>query len=231
MVHPLYHEEIEEKKRPLPVRELFMVGRATAEKLKKINVNTIGDLARSDPHHIKSLLKSHGLLVWNYANGIDDSEVIPNDQILQKGIGNSTTTKYDISDREEACKVLLALTEKVAMRLRKACCKASLISVSLKTDRFIRYSHQLQLQNPIDATSEIYDHVCRLFDECWKGEPLRLLGVSVSNLSREEECVQLSLFDDETSEKNQKLDEAVDKIRERFGEDAITRGVFTNSEY
>ena len=100
---------------------------------------------------------------------------------------------------------------------------AKLISVSLKTDRFIRYSHQLQLQNPIDATSEIYDHVCRLFDECWKGEPLRLLGVSVSNLSREEECVQLSLFDDETSEKNQKLDEAVDKIRERFGEDAITR--------
>lgn len=231
MVHTLYPEEIEEKMWPLPVRELFMVGRATAEKLKKINVNTIGDLARSDPHHIKSLLKSHGLLVWNYANGIDDSEVIPNDQILQKGIGNSTTTKYDISDREEACKVLLALTEKVAMRLRKACCKASLISVSLKTDRFIRYSHQLQLQNPIDATSEIYDHVCRLFDECWKGEPLRLLGVSVSNLSREEECVQLSLFDDETSEKNQKLDEAVDKIRERFGEDAITRGVFTNSEY
>ena len=98
MVHTLYPEEIE-KDVAAAVRELFMVGRATAEKLKKINVHTIGDLARSD-HHIKSLLKSHGLLVWNYANGIDDSEVIHNDQILQ-GIGNSTTTKYDISDRRK----------------------------------------------------------------------------------------------------------------------------------
>ena len=208
---------------PLPVSELFMVGRATAGKLRKININTIGDLARSDPHHIKSLLKSHGLLVWSYANGIDNSEVIPNSEVLQKGIGNSTTTKYDIVNRKDACKVLLALTEKVAMRLRKAGCTASLISVSLKTDGFIRYSHQLQLQNPIDTTSEIYDHVCRLFDECWRGEPLRQLGVSVSNLSRQEESVQLSLFDSGVTEKNQKLDEAVDKIRERFGEEAITR--------
>ena len=229
-VHTLYPEEMEQKMWPLPVGELFMVGRATTQKLNKININTIGDLAHADPHHMKALLKSHGLLVWSYANGNDDSEVIPNSEIFQKGIGNSTTTKYDVTNRKEACKVLLALTEKVAMRLRKSDCKAFLISVSLKTDGFIRYSHQLQLQDPIDSTSEIYDHVCRLFDECWKGESLRHLGVSVSNLSRQEECIQLSIFDSGDTEKNQKLDEAVDKIREIYGEEAIMRGVFTNSD-
>ncbi len=229
-VHTLYPEEMERKMWPLPVGELFMVGRATARKLNRININTIGDLARSDPHHMKALLKSHGLLIWSYANGIDDSEVVPNSEILQKGIGNSTTTKYDVTDRKEAFKVLLALTEKVAMRLRKSGCRASLVSISLKTDGFIRYSHQLQLQDHIDTTSDIYSYVCRLFDQCWKGEPLRHLGVSVSNLSKQEDCIQLSLFDSGNSEKNQKLDEAVDKIRERYGEEAIMRGVFTNSD-
>ncbi len=230
MIHTLYPEEMAQKMWPLPVGELFMVGRATVEKLKRININTIGELARSDPRHLQAVLKSQGLLIWNYANGVDDSEVIPNSEIPQKGISNSTTTKYDVTDKKEACKVLLALTEKVAMRLRKSGCMTSLISISLKTNKFIQYSHQVQLQDPVDSTSEIYDHVRRLFDEGWKGEPLRLLGVSVSGLCGSGDCVQLSLFDSGSTEKNQKLDEAVDKIRERYGEESIMRGVFANSD-
>lgn len=230
-VHTLYPGEMEKKMWPLPVGELFMVGRATVRKLNRININTIGDLALSDSHHMKALLKSHGILVWSYANGIDDSEVIPNSEIPQKGIGNSTTTKYDVDDRHEAGKVLLALTEKVAMRLRKSDNMASLVSISLKTDSFIRYSHQLQLQHYIDNTSEIYEYVCRLFDECWKGEPLRHLGVAVSGLSGRDQCAQLSLFDRKGTERDRRIDAAVDKVRLRYGEESIIRGVFANSDY
>lgn len=230
-VHTLYPEEIAEKMWPLTVDKLFMVGRATTRKLKNININTIGDLAKSEPSHIKALLKSHGTLVWNYANGIDDSPVTVNHEILQKGIGNSITTKYDIESREEALKVLLSLTEKVAMRLRKAGFTASLVMISLKTDGFIRYNHQLRLQAYLDSTSEIYGYVCRLFDECWMGEPLRHLGVALSGFASNDECVQLSFFNRKEREKNRKLDKAVDKIREAYGDETIFRGVFANSGY
>lgn len=180
---------------------------------------------------MKALLKSHGILVWNYANGIDDSEVVLNSDIIQKGIGNSTTTKYDVENKKEAFNVLLALTEKVAMRLRKSGCLASLVSISLKTDGFIRYSHQVQLQHFICSTSEIFGYVCRLFNECWQGEPLRHLGVSVSGFKRQNEPIQLSIFDGDGEEVNRKLDIAVDKIRETYGDKMIIRGVFANTDY
>src|SRR5665648_348996 len=115
-VHTLWPEEIQEKMWPLPVGELFMVGRATAQKLTQININTIGDLAMSDPNHMKSLLKSQGQLVWNYANGIDTSVVMPNNEIAQKGIGNSTTTACDLTEKQEVYKIILALTERTASK-------------------------------------------------------------------------------------------------------------------
>ena len=117
-IHTLWPEDMEKKMWPLPVGELFMVGRATAQKLQKININTIGDLAKADPNHMKALLKSHGLLIWAFANGIDDSDVTLNSDIIQKGVGNSTTISYDVTNRNEAQAILLALTERVAMRLR-----------------------------------------------------------------------------------------------------------------
>lgn len=230
-VHSLYPEEIEEKLWPLPVEELFMVGRATTRKLKKININTIGDLAKADPLHMRALLKSHGILVWNYANGIDSSPVTPNNLIIQKGIGNSTTMAYDVDTKDEAYKVLLALTEKVGMRLRKSGFRASLVAISLRSHNFIRYSHQVQLNEFIDSTGEIYAYVCRLLEESWRGEPLRHLGVSLSNFEPKENCEQLSMFNARLREKNRKVDQAVDQIRQRFGDEAIIRGVFANTDY
>jgi DNA polymerase-4 len=226
-VNTLYPDEIEEKMFRLPVRELFMVGHATEAKLKKININTIGDLAKADPHHMKALLKSHGLLVWAYANGIDDSEVTMNSNIIQKGVGNSTTIPYDVTTRDEAYKVLLALTERVAMRLRRLGYMASLVSVSVKTDSFFHYSHQLQLQNSINTTDEIFNFACLLFDQCWKGEPVRHLGVSVSDFSSAD-IRQLSIFDRRDMAKIQKLDKTVDQIRAKYGTRSIIRGSFVN---
>ena len=228
-IHTLYPDEIKEKMWPLPVSELFMVGHASAQKLNKINIKTIGELAESDPEHMKALLKSHGLLIWSYANGIDEGEVTHDSAILQKGVGNSTTIDHDVTDRKEAQSILLSLTEKVATRLRKLNCMGCLISVSLKTDGFIRYSHQVKLCTPLNTTSEIYDHVCRLLDESWRGEPIRQLGVSVSDFCQHEE-VQLSMFDSKSLEKNQKLDATIDLIRNRYGEQAVVRAVFAKPE-
>ncbi|HYE08998.1 MAG TPA: DNA polymerase IV [Patescibacteria group bacterium] len=227
LVHTLYPDEIAVKLWPLPIRELFMIGRASEEKLKKININTIGDLAKADPLHMKALMKSHGLLVWAYANGIDDSEVMLNSSIIQKGVGNSTTITYDVTTREDAHLILLALTERVGMRLRKLGYMASLVSVSVKTDGFIHYSHQLQLQNSINTTDEIYNFVCLLFDQCWKREPIRHLGVSVSDFSSAD-MRQLSLFDRMDMVKIQKLDKIVDIIRAKYGTRSIIRGSFVN---
>lgn len=229
LVHTLWPEEIREKMWPLPVGELFMVGRATMEKLLKINIRTIGDLARSDPNHMKALLKSHGVLIWDFANGIDNTEVILNSEIPQKSVGNSCTINHDVTDQSEALMILLALTERVSMRLRRLGYTASLVSVSIKTDSFLRYSHQLKLVNSIGTTSEIYEHVCLLFDACWRGEPIRHLGVSVSGF-RNMEVRQLSFFDRDDSEKLQALDKAVDKIRMKYGDRSIVRGAFINSD-
>ena len=230
-VHSLYPEEMEEKLWPLPVEDLFMVGRATARKLKRINISTIGDLARADPLHMRALLKSHGTLVWNYANGIDNSPVLPNNFIIQKGIGNSTTTAFDVETQDEACKVLLALTEKVGMRLRRSGCRASLVAIALRSYDFTGYTHQVQLNDYIDSTGEIYEYACRLLEQCWKGEPLRHMGVSVSNFADRNSCEQLSIFRTRLAEKNRRADRAVDEIRQKYGDESIIRGVFANTDY
>ena len=226
-IHTLWPEEIPKKMWPLPVGELFMVGRATAQKLQKININTIGDLAKADPAHMKALLKSPGTVVWEFANGIDPSPVTLNRDIIQKGVGNSTTISHDVTDRTEALMILLALTERVAMRLRRLGCMASLVSVSVKTNGFVRYSHQLKLPNCINTTTEIYEYVCLLFDQCWKGEPIRHLGINVSDFQTVS-ARQFSLFDKVDTEKLQALDKTIDRIRGKYGTRSIIRGRFVN---
>jgi len=230
-VHTLLDEkDMHAKMWPLDVNELFMVGRATTRKLKRININTIGDLAQADPVLLRTIFKSHGQLIWEYANGMDMSRVIPNDQIMQKGIGNSMTIKYDLTDMEEASTYLLSLTERVGSRLRKHQCKASLISVSVCTNSFMRYTHQMKLPFYTDDTTTIHRYVCRLFAECWKGEPVRQLGVRTGDFTRKDEY-QLTVFDVGRIERDEALNRAVDDIRGRFGEDAIYRGRFANSSF
>ncbi len=229
-VHTLLNrKEIEEKLWPLPVGELFMVGRASVRKLRKININTIGDLAHSDKALLRSLLKSHGQLIWEYANGIDYDRVVPNDQVLQKGLSNSMTLPYDVTDKEEAQHYILALTDRVTSRLRRHRCKASLIGISVKTNGFIRYSHQMQLSFFLDDTTGIYDYLCQLFSACWKGEPIRQIGIHLSAFVRKDEY-QLSIYDLQRIVEDENLNAVVDQIRDRFGQTAIYRGTFVNTD-
>jgi DNA polymerase-4 len=225
MVHTLFPEEISSKLWPLPVEDLFLVGRATAPKLHRLGIYTIGDLARSDIEILKYKLKSWGVTLWNFANGIEGSTVNLCGRISNvKGIGNSTTTPFDVGDRETAFKVLLSLVETVAMRLRHGgfCCRV--VSLSIKTKDFYSFSHQRKLAVPIDCTNAIFKEVKRLFDEMWKGEPIRHLGVRVSDLYIND-FIQLSLFEENWS-KQLKIDRAIDDIRLKYGPRSVIRSTF-----
>lgn len=226
-VHTLFPEDIESKMWILPIDELFMVGRRTVPKLKKIGINTIGDLAKSDPTHMRSYLKSFGTLIWNYANGIDDS-VVNHEDVLQKGVGNSTTLSYDVQNQREALLILLSLTEMVSMRLREKSSLTNVVSVSIKNFGFATYSHQKKLPNPTDCTNIIFEYVKKLFNESWKGEPIRHLGVHLMDLCSNE-FYQISIFDADTLEKYRKIDKTIDMIRNRYGKTSLIRSSFIHS--
>lgn len=204
-----------------------MVGRATEKKLLNRNIKTIGDLANADHKWIKLYLKSHGELVCNYARGYDISLVRENRRPIIKGIGNSSTIHFDIEDRGTAHLALLSLVETVSARLRQAEYSARLVSVSIRTNEFIGASHQRKFATPTDCTNDIHEVACELFDEPWTGQPLRHLGVRVSELCTND-FIQLTLFQRNT-EKQKAIDRAVDSIRNRFGSSAIYRSSFLHS--
>ena len=227
-VHTLFKEEISQKMWPLPAGDLFMVGRATKEKLSKLNINTIGDIAKADVNLLMQKMHSHGKLIYEYANGIDNSEIRKCNYLDIKGIGNSITISYDVETYEEACRILLALTESATMRLRENRSLCSLVVVSVKTNNFLYYSHQKSLENSTDSTNIIYEGIKKTFREAWKGEKIRQLGVRLTKLCSNE-YYQESLFDFENNEKQMKLDKTVDEIRKRFGKEAVIRSTFLHS--
>lgn len=225
LVHTLFPEEIEEKMWPLPVRELFFVGGATERSLKRLGIHTIGDLARTDPELLRSHLKKHGEVIWNFANG-RDAGVVEAEEPDNKNYGNSTTIPFDVTDAGTARMVLLSLAETVGRRLRDSHVKAEGISVSIKDTSLKTVSHQSVFETPTNITAELHEAACRLFEELWDGSPIRLLGISTSRI-RDEGCArQMNIFGGEDYEKLEKLDHAVDSIRTRFGNDAIMRASF-----
>ncbi|NLK20691.1 MAG: DNA polymerase IV [Epulopiscium sp.] len=221
-VHTLFPHEIREKMWPLPVEELFMVGGATASKLYNLGIYTIGDLARANPRFLSQHFKSQGILIWNFANGIESSPIIGEDYSPIKGISNSTTVSSDIIDRKTAHKILLSLAENVAMRLREEKYYGELVSISIKSSDFRHYSHQRKIGMATDSTHYIYRYACSLFDEAWKGEPIRSLGIRVSELCNDESC-QMSLFNTSDIKKQQAIDKSIDDLRKKFGSKAVFR--------
>ena len=224
-VHTLFPEEIREKMWPLPVGELFLVGGASEKRLKQMGINTIGELARADPGMLRAALKKHGEAIWNFANGRDVAlvEAEPADN---KGYGNSVTIAFDVKDADTAKNILLSLSETVGRRLRKDGVWIETVSVAIRYFDLNRTSHQCMLDHATNITDEIYGTACRLFDELWDGAPIRLLGVQTGKVTKEGENRQLSIFDDTDYEKLERLDRAMDSIRNRFGADAVQRASF-----
>lgn len=225
--HTIFPDEIKEKLWVLPVEDLFMVGRRTKPKLNRWGIYTIGDLAASDYNFISTMLKSHGRMIYNYAWGRDDSVFKEKSPI--KSVGNSSTLKFNVDNRETAHAILLSLTEMTALRLREANMNCRVVSVNIKDKDFGYEAKQRKLMYFTDCTRDIYQNICSLFDELWDRRPIRQLGVSVSDLEFSH-IKQTNIFQDELSIKNEILDKAVDKIRVKYGDEAVIRGVFANSD-
>ncbi|MDW7661222.1 MAG: DNA polymerase IV [Bacillota bacterium] len=227
-VSTIFPSEMSEKMWPLPVGDLFMVGRATIPKLGAMGIYTIGDLANSDPEILKFTLKSHGILIWNYAHGREYSPVKKSNHLIIKSIGNSTTIAFDVETRREAHLVILSLCEMVGMRLRDSGYMTRLVGISIKNNLFEHASHQEKFNLPTDQTNEIYEVARRLFDALWDGSSIRHLGVRVSEFC-ENDFTQISFFDGISRDKQRKLDQVVDILRGRFDASAIMRGSFVGS--
>lgn len=229
LVHTLFTKDIRQKMWPLPVRDLFLVGSASEKKLRAIGIQTIGDLAAADIHVLRSILKKHGEVIWNFANGQDVSLVEP-EPADNKGYGNSTTIAFDVTDAPTAKMILLSLSETIGWRLRRDGARIETVSVSIRFHDLTTVSHQSVLPAATNITKEIHEAACRLFDELWDGTPIRHLGIHTGRASRDGTNRQLSLFDATDYERLEKLDRAVDSIREKFGSDAIQRASFLNQD-
>lgn len=225
-IHTLYPEEIKEKMWPLPVGELYMAGRSSVEVLKKLEINTIGDLAQADLKLIMLHLKSHGKMLWEFANGIGTS-VVQSEPDEAKGIGNSTTLREDAVTMEEIRPVFARLAQSVGGRLEKAGKKAGMVSMEIKYYDFRTVSHQIQMDKPTNDPEVLKETACSLFLEIWSGEPVRLLGIRTSKLTDEAAPEQLSIFDiempKEPDEKHKRLKNAMDELNRRFGEGSVMK--------
>ena len=228
-VHTLFLEEVPKKMWPLPVKDLFLVGKATQKKLYLLGIQTIGELARMDLKMLQGHVgRKYGQTLYNYARGIDTSPVEA-EESLNKGYGNSTTLAKDIDTLEEADHVLISLSEMVASRLRRDHVRASCICVEIKGIDFRRSTHQRKLRTPTDITDEISRTARELYRENYRGLPVRLIGVRATDIVQEE-FSQIDLFDQEKKEKLRKLDASIDKIREKFGKDSIQRASFLKGD-
>lgn len=219
-IHTLYLDELETKMWNLPISELFMVGRKSVPKLKLYGINTIGDLAKFNKKLVIKKFGKFGETIWNYANGIDE-DIVHYEKEIPKGIGNSVTLPKDSNDIIQLNKILLALSEKVAFRLRSYNLKAYVINVQIKTSEFITYSHQTKLSVAISNTKEIYSVAKQLLAKLYEKQYIRLIGIRVDNLT-DNENKQLNLFENEKSNKLDNLDKAFDKIKNKYGYNSIT---------
>ncbi len=231
-IHTLYPHEIPTKLWVLPVRDLFMVGAATERKLHLLGIHTIGELANADPKILCQKLHKPGISLWHSANG-RYCDIVSAQPEENKGYGNATTLPADVTDAISAYKVLLSLCETVAMRMRRDKKAARCLSVGLRSNRFVDFSHQMTLPSATDGTEEIFRYACRLFDEAWDGEtPLRQLGVHATRLE-ERGMRQYDLFSvvsAEEYERKAKLDNIVDDLREKYGEGILRRARFVGEQ-
>ena len=227
-IHTLFPEEVPRKMWPLPVRDLFLVGGATERKLRLLGIQTIGDLARADVWLLRQKLGKHGETIWHYANG-RNAELVTPEPAEAKGFGNSVTTTKDVTSTEEAHQVLLSLMETAAMRMRREGKYGSCVTVHLRTNEFRHFSHQSKLDCATNITRELYREAARIFDEAWdRKTPLRQLGVQITGLS-DRPYQQYDFFSGmspQQYERKMKLDETVDALRDKFGENILRRAKF-----
>lgn len=221
---------------PLPVEDLLFVGRKTAGRLRRIGVSTIGRLAALDEAFLVLDFGKWGQTLWAFANGLDAGLVDKEwESIKAKGIGNSTTTPHDVTSYEEAKAVLAGLAESVAHRMRTHGFRGRTIALSMRTCDLEHCERQRALSSATCVSGDLLDAAMYLLRENWKpgrSKPLRSLGIRVSSLEDDHAPVQLTLFDQPGHpDKKEDIEKAIDKIRARYGDDAVIRALLLKKPF
>ena len=213
-----------EKIWPLPVSDLLFVGKHTADKLSKINVKTIGDLAAADGEFISRYLGKAGVVLWEYANGMDNAPVAESGyKRIPKSVGNSTTTAEDMTSDREIERTLHMLSESVAGRLRKHGLKGTVVQITVRDRDLGIYEKQGILYRATDDAKDIYKAANDLFKGSYDwNKGVRSIGVRCTKLVRSDSGEQLSLFTEaQRSERDDRLNKAIDDLNRRYGTSVI----------
>jgi DNA polymerase-4 len=205
-----------------PCGYLYGIGKKTAEKLTKLGLHTIGQLAHADEELLTRHFGIIGVWLKQSANGIDLSSVNP-EQEQSKSIGHTTTLPHDYREKAEVHRVFLNLSDQVARRLRKQKLVTSTIQITVRDPSMKTITRSLTLPSPTEHMDEIYRIACKLFDQHWgEGKRVRLLGVTLQSLTaKADSAVQLDLFDYDQNPKKERLNQVMDSLRDKFGENAI----------
>lgn len=210
-----------------PASELLYVGHATERKLKGIAIFTIGDLARRDPALLKLTLGKWGVILSDFARGLDSSPVrVIDERSAVKSIGNGVTTPRDITNADDAKIVYICLAESVAARLRENALKCTGVEITLRDNSLYTVTRQMQLPYPTCYAEDILKAAMQLLYrnyDFYRNKHLRSIGLRGINLVTAETGYQLDMFALDTTDKKDKLAKAVDQLRRRFGYDAVLR--------
>lgn len=219
---------------PLPVTDLLFVGRQSEQALRKLNIRTIGDLARTDRVLLGKALGKQGDTLWRYANGLDKEPVLPYDAHREiKSVGNSMTFRRDLRGEEEIRSGIAALADSVATRLRAANLKCTVVQVGIKSPEFKYITRQVSLSHSTYLQKELTEIAMELVRKNWNlRNPVRLLSITGTGLvPADEPMEQTTLFDDCKGNANQeKLEDAMAVIRKKYGKTAIRFGYQPNKE-
>ena len=220
---------------PLPASDLLFVGKRTAEELLKIGVKTIGDLAMTSKDMLRHKFGKMGEMLYNYANGLDDSPVGVDDDHEVKSISNGFTFKHDLVTREDCRIGIDYLCDEIGARLRSKSLKCSTVAITIKDTRLKSIQRQRPLDNASDINREISALAYKILCEEWSESiPIRMITVSVTGLVNSSATfTQFDLFsdvDEKLRDKDKKREETVDAIRKRFGSSSIASGAFYDTD-
>ncbi|CDQ17862.1 DNA polymerase IV [Halobacillus karajensis] len=214
----LRKRDFQEKLWPLPIEEMYGVGNKTAEKLRKIKIETIGDLANHPALELKSMLGINGERLKNRANGLDDRPVDPEAIHEFKSIGTSTTLPHDTIDDSEIQSVLRRLSNKVEVRMKNKKVLARNVQLTIRYHDRKTVTRSRQLNEFIHLGEDLFQTSIQLFDDHWNQQPVRLLGVTASDLAEKSEVTQqLDLFSFEQYASKEKLYKTIDDLTEKYG--------------
>ncbi|WP_318617583.1 DNA polymerase IV [Sporosarcina sp. YIM B06819] len=210
---------------PLPVIDMHGIGKSTEKKLQAIGIETIGDLAVSDEINIKATLGKNGLRLRQRANGIDERVVDPEAAEERKSVGSSTTLAIDETDQDACLEIFSKLAASVARRLDNRQLAGTVVMIQLRTADWRNQTRSRTVLNPLYKEQDIYKEAANLFNKYWDGEPIRLLGITVSNVIPMQELhEQLSFYNFEKHAKEEKMDNLLSQLEQKFGPGSVRRG-------